>query len=338
MQPVCHFTPLGPGPCARPVVGSPFHAAAELGPHRRSKALATGPTALRTALHSLPGPGSGLPALPRSSPKRWGRGAAGSTPAACPRPWGLPRAAADCPGRTRPPPPRFPAVPRGASRPAAGTAPARTECCSGSSRSCEGTGVALVKAAGTPLAWHPTASCASPHLPQPFPPVTPAPGVRWRHPAREQRASRKSSAASHRGSRLHAAPEAGQPCVPPCGGPGPLSSPAAREQTALTPGPFVPKSDDVGSGPWSGAGRRRSQPHAARPRASNTHSLETSSRWRWMFFCRNCTAGSSVPALEDRPPQRSAATGAPRASPCGPGPPRRVRRLRVTVCVDEEQR
>lgn len=32
-------------------------------------------------------------------------------------------------------------------------------------------------------------------------------------------------------------------------------------------------------------------------RAGNTYSLEMSSRWRWMPFCRNWTAGSSVPAL-----------------------------------------
>lgn len=146
-QPLFYFTPLGPGLCARPVVGSPFM------PPLPSLVLTGGASPWRqwshsapTAVDSLPGPRQ-LPSLPGSSPKRWGCSAAGSTPAACPHPRGLPRAAADCPGRTRLPPPRFPAVPRGASHPAAWTAPARTGCCSGSSHSCKGTGVTLVKAA-----------------------------------------------------------------------------------------------------------------------------------------------------------------------------------------------
>lgn len=54
-----------------------------------------------------------------------------------------------------------------------------------------------MKAARTPLAWHPTPSSVTPrktssgpHPPQLFPPVIPAPGVCCRHPALEQRASR----------------------------------------------------------------------------------------------------------------------------------------------------
>lgn len=108
----------------------------------------------------------------------------------------------------------------------------------------------------------------------------------------------RSSAVSRRGAppralALDATPHP-RPAGPEphCRGPGGFSSPAAREQTPLTLVPFVPESDDVESSPRRGAG-----PTLPAHRAGNTYSLEMSSRWRWMPFCRNWTAGSSVPAL-----------------------------------------